>query len=276
MPRQKYQRPEVYLAGKREKLWKAEYREYYIGPDGKEHSRHRSATWSRTDHTKAEAQEKCDALMAEKRQGGPRPDGSMTLTEFWEQIYHPVRRRNWEWNTSQCICGLWKNHIQPALGSMKLEDIKKATIELHLVKLADSGMSENQLRTVKTRISSLLEEAHENDFIRKNPAKRVELPRCKPRDEVRSLTITEAQRLLASTEGRDYIMFRVLLLTGPRIGELLALERADLLPEGLRIDESAVNNGTVKCPKNRKIRMAPSPIPSAPNSRRGSAPMIIG
>ena len=54
MPRQKYQRPEVYLAGKREKFWKAEYREYFIGPDGKEHSRHKSATWSRADHTKAE------------------------------------------------------------------------------------------------------------------------------------------------------------------------------------------------------------------------------
>jgi integrase len=259
MPRQKYQRPEVYLAGKREKVWKAEYREYYIGPDGKEHSRHKSAVWNRADHTKAEAQQKCDALMAQLRDGGPHADGSMTLEQFWDQIYYPVRSGRWEYNTRSALCSAWKRHIkEPGLGAMKLQDITKANIELQLVKLADSGLALNTLKTVKTLITSLLEEAHENDYIRKNPAKRVQLPRCKPTEEVRSLTLDEARRLLAKTQGRDYIMFRILLLAGPRICELLALERADLLPDALRIDESISPSG-VKCTKNRKVRIAPIP-----------------
>ena len=38
MSRQKYQRPTVYATGKREKLWKVEYREYFLDADGKERS----------------------------------------------------------------------------------------------------------------------------------------------------------------------------------------------------------------------------------------------
>ena len=34
--RQKYQRPTVYATGKREKLWKVEFREYFTGEDGAE------------------------------------------------------------------------------------------------------------------------------------------------------------------------------------------------------------------------------------------------
>src|SRR5262249_28903943 len=94
--------------------------------------------------------------------------------------------------------------------------------------------------------------------IRKNPARRIELPRCKPPIEVRSLSVEEVRRLLAKTEGRDYLIWHVLILTGARIGEVFALERADLMPEGLRIDESAVH-GSTKCTKNRKVRMAPIP-----------------
>jgi hypothetical protein len=36
-------------------------------------------------------------------------------------------------------------------------------------------------------------------------------------------------------------MFRILLLTGVRLSEILALEKTDLVPAGLSIDESAYN-----------------------------------
>ena len=61
MARRKYQRPEVFATGTREKLWKVEYREYYIGADGKERSRHKSKTWNRATITKAQAQAECDS-----------------------------------------------------------------------------------------------------------------------------------------------------------------------------------------------------------------------
>jgi hypothetical protein len=65
MRRQKYQRPTVHAVGSREKLWWIEFRECFIGTDGKEHSRHKSASWSRSDHTKVQAQAKADKLLLE-------------------------------------------------------------------------------------------------------------------------------------------------------------------------------------------------------------------
>ena len=82
MSRQKYQRPEVHATGKREKLWRGHWREYYIGADGKEHSRHKSKSWSRANYTKAEAQAELDALLREQQQGGLKRDGLMTLAAF--------------------------------------------------------------------------------------------------------------------------------------------------------------------------------------------------
>jgi integrase len=255
MLRQKYQRPTVYATGKREKLWKIEYREYFI-KDGKQYSRHKSKTWSRANFTKSEAQAEADKLLRLIQQGGPKPDGAMTLAAFWDEVYYPIRSRKWEWNTRQTVGSTWKLHIKPALGNIALREVTKSKIEIHLGKLADKGYGEVIVDSVRVRLRSIFEEALDNDFIQKNPARKVATPPCKPTPEARSLAESEVHKLWDGSAGRDYLFWRVLIMTGARIGELLALRRGDVGPDGLRIDESAVNGG-VKCTKNRKARIAP-------------------
>jgi hypothetical protein len=114
MPKKKYQRPEVYATGRRENLWKGEYREYYIGVDGQEYSRHKSKTWSRANYTKTEAQAELDTLLREQQQGGPKRDGGMTLAAFWNEIYRPIRSRKWAFNSRLAADTMWKLHIEPA------------------------------------------------------------------------------------------------------------------------------------------------------------------
>jgi hypothetical protein len=41
----------------------------------------------------------------------------------------------------------------------------------------------------------------------------VEIPPCKPATEVRSLTEEEVRRLWDETEGRDYLMWRVTIIS---------------------------------------------------------------
>lgn len=258
MKRQKYQRPEVFATGKREKLWKLRYREYFIGQDGKETFRFKSATWSRDSHTKAQAQAKADKLILELTQGPPKADGSMTLHAFWEQIYLPIRRRTWTGYTPTSAGSLYRHHIQPQLGAVPLQDITKAMIQIHLGNLADAKLGWSMVDGARVRLHSILEEAMDNDFIVKNPCRKVETPKCKPPAETRSLTELEVQKLWDSTTGRDYLYWRILILTGARIGEVLALESIDLRPEGLMIDQAMVS-GTVKLPKRNKIRLAALP-----------------
>ena len=258
MPRRKYQRPEVYATGKREKLWKAEYREYYIDAEGKEQSRHKSKPWSRSEFTKSEAQAACDKFMAQLQEGGAKPDGGMTLERFWESVYLPIRSRRWTGFTPTSVGSLWRLHIQPAFGTAPLKDITKAMVQVHLGKLADAGFGEQIIDGVLVRLKSVLEEALDNDLILKNPCRKVEAPPCKAPTETRSLTEDEVRRLWDGTEGRDYLFWRVMILTGARIGEMLPLEQADIVPDGLRIDEAMVN-GKLKLPKRNKIRTAALP-----------------
>ncbi len=256
--RAKWQRPRVFATGTREALWKVEYRVYFIGVDGKEYSRHKSKTWSRANFTKAQAQAAADRMMLELQQGGPKADGSMTLRAFYESIYLPIRSRRWTGNTPVAAANTWKNHIAPQLGKLKLEEITKATIQLHLGRLADAGLGESTVGGVLVRLRSILEEAVENDYIPRNVARRIEIPRCKPAEETRSLTEEEVQALWDGTTGREYLMWRVMILTGARIGEVLPLDRTDIRPDGLMIDEAIVN-GEVKLPKRGKKRLAALP-----------------
>jgi integrase len=267
MPRQKYQRPEVYATGTREKLWKVEYREYFIGADGKQQSRHKSASWSRTTHTKGQAQVKADKLLQELSAGPTKADGTMTLGDFWTRVYLPIRKRAWTGHTEVNAIALWKNHIEPKLGTKPLNDISKVTLQLHLASVVDAGFGEVVVEAVRSRLSSMLEEAVDNEYIVKNPARKVEAPQdAKPSKETRSLTEAEVHKLFDGTTGRDRMLWRILLLTGARIGEVLALTRDDVRPDGLMIDETVVHSavhlpggGALKLPKGNKLRLAVLP-----------------
>jgi integrase len=253
--RAKFQRPTVYATGKREKLWRVEYRQYFIDAAGKEYSRHKSRTWSRANFTKAQAQAEADKLLLELQQGGPKADGSMSLRAFYESVYLPIRSRHWSGNTPVAVANLWRNHIEPRLGHVALESITKAAIQLHLCMLADYGLGQSMVDAVRVRLFSILEEAVDNDYLPRNVARKIETPPCKEPEETRSLTEAEVQALWDGTTGRDYLVWRVLILTGARIGEVLALERADIRPDGLMIDEAIVG-GTIKLPKRNKTRLA--------------------
>jgi len=259
MPRQKYQRPEVHLRGKRKKVWKGEWKEYYIDADGKQAYHHRSERWPQKTHTKADAQAKLDAKLNQMQQGGPKRDGTMSLSTFWNMVYVPIKLKRWGKNTREQNMCLWKHYIEPVLGSLKLVDIKRVDVEMMLVKAVETVQGDGTLKAIRSRLTTAMNYAMDNDFIPKNPCRKAELPTHRPEKETRAMEAEEVRRLWDRTEGTDYLIWRTLLLTGVRISELLALERTDLLPDGsLRIDESALDR-KASTTKNRKTRIAPLP-----------------
>lgn len=65
------------------------------------------------------------------------------------------------------------------LGSKRLNEIVKADIDLHLVKLAAEGYSQNLVASVRKSSHSVFEEAVDNELIPKNPARKVAMPTCR-------------------------------------------------------------------------------------------------
>jgi len=139
-----------------------------------------------------------------------------------------------------------------------LKDITKAMIQIRLGEMADAGLGTVTVDETRIRIKSILEEAFENDLMPKNPARKIETPQCKPKKETRSLTPEEVRALWDGTEGKDYLYWRLMILTGLRISEVVGLDRVKVRPEGLLIDQAVVGSKP-KLPKRNKIRTTPLP-----------------
>lgn len=258
MPRQRFQRPKVFRSGKYPPVWRGEWH-VYVQKNGKERRKHRSATLGRcSEMTRQQAQLKLDALVQQETSQTPKPDGSVTLQEFIESVYLPIRRRKWTSpNSRVSMEGTIRLHVLPALGKLPLAHVSKAVIEKHLGKLADKYGKE-LVERVRVILKSTLEEAYENDFIPKNPARKVERPACQPTEPSRSLTEAEVLRLLRSLSGLPRLLFRILILTGLRIGEVLALKWGDIGPDFIRVDETVLDR-SFGPPKSRKTRLVPIP-----------------
>jgi integrase len=253
--RPKYQRPRVHAVGTRDPVWRIQYREYFTRADGVEDFHHRTHSWSQETFTKKQAQVCADKMLQELQAGPPKADGSMILRTFWDTIYLPIRQRRWTGSTYSCVTNLYKNHIAPVFGPVALKEITKAAIEIHLGKLADAQFGFDTVDGVRIRLHSILLEAYDNDFVLRNVCHKVLTPACKPKGEMRSLTEAEVNLLWDGTTGRDYLIWRLLILTGARIGEIFPLERSDIQPDCLMIDEAMVR-GKVKLPKRNKVRKA--------------------
>ncbi len=144
-----------------------------------------------------------------------------------------VWAKKW-FETEKSICGirnkemyelLVNTHIIPALGDIRLKDLKKSDVQLMINQRADRPRTCQQLR-MATR--QMLDSAIEDGLIYKNVATKVNLP---PRilEEKRPLTDIEKKAIEKTvfTE-KEKVFVYILLHCGLRRGEILALSRADI------------------------------------------------
>ncbi|MEN6537619.1 MAG: tyrosine-type recombinase/integrase [Bryobacteraceae bacterium] len=256
MPRTRSQHPRVKRRGHRGyEYWAAEYHAYTL-VDGKERRSHKVQEFGLCNATtRAEAQAKCDRFI-EGVNGHAAHSGSMTVAEFWREIYLPARTARWAYNTARTIESSWRVRLEPELGKMRLDAVLKHNIEAALAKAARNGAGQVLLDRLQFIARDVFEEAMDNEFIERNPARKVRAPKGKPRTQPRSLTEAEVTRLLSAADGEERMMWSVMLLCGTRPSEMLALTRADVVPAGLRIERQAVRGQNAPT-KNRKKRTAP-------------------
>ena len=257
MPRTRYQRPEVkpWIGKSGEKFWKADW---YVYLECREKPKHRAKTWLQSRYTKSQAQKDCDRIVREETETA-RPDGSMTVSEFWETVFYPIRKGKVTENTRIAYETSWETHVKHVIGELQLQHINRHALDTVFAKMANAGLSKNTLKLARTIVMEMFEDATENNYITKNPARNLTLPNCAEPKSTRPMEVEEVQRLWDSTiDSMERLMWRVLVLAGLRIGEVLALTKSDLNPGYLVIDESALA-GKASRTKNGKTRRAPIP-----------------
>ena len=156
-----------------------------------------------------------------------------------------------------------EKHILPAFGQLPVRDIAVAHIEACLSKLKQKGHATSTLRSVRATFGTVLKSAVKRGYLEKNHAHGVCIREADSKKERRFYSPEQARALLAVLTEPCASVVSVAILTGMRIGEILALrwKRIDLLEATLEVAEN-YSSGEFGPPKTKSSRRV-IPISSA-------------
>jgi len=230
---------------------------------------------------------------------GWQPDGRRRYKSFYGKTQSEVRKKAQDWkkhcsgneSLSEDIlfeqwADMWfslhKNNISPTtqesyqytlralklhFGRKKISEIRAYDIDSFIQQLRDSGRAASTLAQYKGMLYQIFQKAEANDLISKNPVRFAEKIRTYGKQKTRDAFTAEEVRLLMCNlkYDRTGMSIRLLLGTGMRAQELLALEPRHIAEDGSEIFiEQALQlvKGTVHVgpPKtNRSVRAIPVP-----------------
>ena len=150
-------------------------------------------------------------------------DSRVTLGWFIENRWKPLHEGSWRDSTKAVNKELLKFVID-RFGTTPLEDLDGVVMQRWLADLAKKK-SGSLVRHCYIFLRSILAEATEQDYCRKNPARLLRVPRLKPVKKS-YLTLPEIKALLkaAKWQPRDRALLRLILVTALRPSEVLALK----------------------------------------------------
>lgn len=200
----------------------------------------------------------------------PVKDARVTVALFVpDWIRKALAASNRKPSTRENYATIARTHLIPApFGALTLDRLRPSDIEALLVAKRDAGLSGSTVRLVCTVCRAMLDIAVRDGLIRRNPAAAVKRPTIK-RNEARYLTPAEVGRLLEAAKGDRLQPLIVLMLgTGLRRGEALALHWRDVdLSAGhvrVRSTLSRVERALVfdepKTERSRRFVSLPSPV----------------
>jgi integrase len=176
--------------------------------------------------TKHQAQDSLDVIIAQKTGGTtqPRADEHVaTLGWFTRNRFFPLREGStWKEQTAAIRKIEIEQDILAAFGSLPLGQIDKVMLQMHLNVLAKK-LSAGRVQHARFYLKAIFEEAIDQDFVQKNPARKLILPKeLRPVDKT-TLTWDQLRLVLASVALRDRILLTLDMTETFRPSELFAL-----------------------------------------------------
>lgn len=208
--------------------------------------------------TQKEVREKMQAAAVEVNTGIYTPPQKMTVGQ-WLDIWAAEYLGNLKANTVRVYTLNISKHIKPALGAIKLSELRPHMVQAFINGL--DSLSPASVRLAYRVLHMALEKAVQHEYLPRNPASACVLPKAEQK-EIHPLTDEQAAALLKAAAGTEMeLLIRTALFTGLRLSELLGLtwDCIDLTGGRLTVSKQLARpdhrkTGVFISPKNGKSR----------------------
>lgn len=176
------------------------------------------------------------------------------FTQWLENYIRPLRKVA----TYQQYSNLYRKHIKPGIGNIRLSTIKSSDIQKIIIGMNDKSLSTWTMKHVRKICHIALQKAFKEQHIAVNPVTDIEIPNKQPKTR-KTLTPDELNKLFSALSNSRWIWSaRFMLVTGLRRGELLALQWTDIDVDNSRIVVSKSNSeGGIGDTKSAKVHYVP-------------------
>jgi len=265
MARRRYQKGNVRKRGKRNPVWELQWWEDYLKDDGTIGRRRESCTLGTvSEMSLRQARKAAEEKLRLVNQGRQVPQSTMTLETFIDRYFVPNFLPTLKASTQGRYRRTLTNHLLPAFGTSRLCDIGSFDLQRIVLQKMGNGLggeSANHLRNLMSKIFALAKQwgYYNGD----NPASSVKLPEKQPVREKHILPPGQIASLVEMLKEPVSTMVLLGVLTGLRIGEILALTwtHVDFSAGEIKV-EQAYYRGLLGTPKTKRSRRT-VPLPQS-------------
>ena len=148
-------------------------------------------------------------------------DGSVTFAWFVENRFLPLKEAAWKEETAKTKKILIQRDLIDPLGEIPLVNFDKFSLQLHLNKLAITR-SKDRVLQMRAYVRDIFAEAVDQDFLAKDPARKVKVPAQLRETDTTTLTWDQLGLALMELALRDRILLELDMTNALRPSELLA------------------------------------------------------
>lgn len=176
--------------------------------------------------TKFQARERLEQAIA--KQNGQTPggrvmnDGAVTFGWFVRNRFFPLKEAKWRPETAKVKKLIIQKDLIDAFDGIPLENFDRFTLQVHLNKLGVTR-SKDRVLQIKAYMKDIFAEAVEQDFLTKDPARKITPPAHLRETDKTTLTWEQLRDALASVALRDRILLELDMSNALRPSELFAL-----------------------------------------------------
>lgn len=230
------------------------WREDVLQPDGTVKRVQRAET-VRDASSKQKAKKILQARVGAANQGQRRPQATANLSDFVGAEWRPNAELALKRSTVRYYTFQLDRYVLPVLGPTQLCDLSRPRIESLLSDLRRKGHASATIRGVRATLSAVLQAAVERQYLEKNPVHGIRLRETEAKKERRFYSTSQVRALLTELSEPCRTIVLLAVLTGMRIGEILALrwKRMDLLHGTIEVAET-FSDGEFGSPKTRSSR----------------------